>query len=582
MANTISTKIAIEGEKEYKKSIKEITQETKTLDAKLKEVSSRFDDETEAMDKAKESAELLQKKKEALERELETMQSHLEDVTSAYGDSSIEALKLEEQIAKVETQLNTTNSAIAENESVLSGVESEADSASDALGNVASAESDLADESTSMSSIFGGNIAGMADAVLTADITNILGGVVNGVVAIGEAAIESQRQYYQMIATIASGTGMTGDLNKEFAAAAQDLYASFPDVNNTLNNTAATVANLNTWFGITADQVDDFGGRVLQFSKVTGEDAAGSVEYIAKLMETWGMATDNSEESLNNMSLIMDKLQLAAENMNVPLSSVASNLNDDKVYADALGMSMDDLLGMYMAVEQSGGDLSDVSGTLKKAHDELSKAVDDAENSTMTEKDAWAEVKKAMEDSDSTTDALNTQIGDLGITLDDVFGTNRKAAQVVSRLTEGSASASEFSGLLSNASGEVDRIGAACETNEDKVRSFTRALSNLMTNPKYANNADRVDLGEMAFAKAMYQPYEFHGRQTITVGEAGPEVLVGKGMFDNLVAGATTNNYGGASISMNIYGSDGMSVNELARAVSEQLSREVERSRAAR
>lgn len=576
MANTISTKIQIEGEKEYKQSIKNINQETKTLDAQIKEVASRFDEETDAMEKAKETTDLLQQKKQALEKELELMQTHLEDVTDAYGDGSMEALKLEEQIAKVETQLNNTNSALSENQSVLDGVDDSADGAVDSLQDVADAESDVGTESTSMSSIFGGSIASMADTIMTADITNIIGGVVDMVVAIGTAAIEAQRQYEEMIGTIGSKTGMTGELARDFVVAAQNLYASFPDANASLEDITNTVANLNTWFGINADQVDEWGTRMLTFSKVTGEDAAGAVETLAKTMATWDIDVDNSSESLAAMNLVMDKLQVASENCNVSVSTMADSLRNDKAYADELGISMDDLLGMYVAVERSGGDLSEVSASLKTAYDKLKTATEGNEESQMSMKDAWKEVSEIMEDSDDTTDALNTQIGDLGITLEDVFGGGKKAAKIVDRFTEGGASAAVFTAQISSSRGEIDKLGIAATTTEDKVARLTRTMKNYFTNARYPSNGDYVDLGEGAFAKAMHQPYIFSGRQSITVGEAGPEVLVGKGYFDSLLAGATTNNYEGASVNVNVYGAVGQDVSELAALVSEEIGNAVD------
>lgn len=67
--------------------------------------------------------------------------------------------------------------------------------------------------------------------------------------------------------------------------------------------------------------------------------------------------------------------------------------------------------------------------------------------------------------------------------------------------------------------------------------------------------------------KALENPYMFSGATLFGAGEAGDEVLYGRRALMRDIAQAV----GGGSIIMNVYGSDNMSVNDLANAVEQKL-----------
>lgn len=69
------------------------------------------------------------------------------------------------------------------------------------------------------------------------------------------------------------------------------------------------------------------------------------------------------------------------------------------------------------------------------------------------------------------------------------------------------------------------------------------------------------------YAKAMRSPYLFTSATGIVAGEAGDELLYGKKALLRDIAAATN----GGGITINVYGSDNMSVNELAAAVEQRL-----------
>ena len=80
--------------------------------------------------------------------------------------------------------------------------------------------------------------------------------------------------------------------------------------------------------------------------------------------------------------------------------------------------------------------------------------------------------------------------------------------------------------------------------------------------------------------KAMQNPYLFGNATLFGAGEAGDEVLYGRKALMRDISEVVGNN-GGGQIIMNVYGSDGMSVNELASAVEHKLIQAQKRRTAA-
>ena len=72
------------------------------------------------------------------------------------------------------------------------------------------------------------------------------------------------------------------------------------------------------------------------------------------------------------------------------------------------------------------------------------------------------------------------------------------------------------------------------------------------------------------YKKAMENPYLFSNATLFGAGESGDEMLYGRKALLRDISEAVGNS-GGGQIVMNVYGSEGMSVNELANAVERKL-----------
>lgn len=114
MAADISVKVGVDGEREFKKSMQDIVQTSKTLASEMKLVESGFDKNTSAQKKAKAQAEVLTKQIENQQKQVDLLRDRYEKSVKATGENSKESLKLKESLNKAETQLNNYNHKLEE------------------------------------------------------------------------------------------------------------------------------------------------------------------------------------------------------------------------------------------------------------------------------------------------------------------------------------------------------------------------------------------------------------------------------------------------------------------------------------
>ena len=86
--NDVGIKLKIEGEKEYKQSLKNIIASQKEWESEIKAVDSALESEASQEDKNRKKGELLEKQIESQEKKLVLMKDQLVKVEDAYGADS--------------------------------------------------------------------------------------------------------------------------------------------------------------------------------------------------------------------------------------------------------------------------------------------------------------------------------------------------------------------------------------------------------------------------------------------------------------------------------------------------------------
>lgn len=525
MSVSIGPKIGIDGEREYRNQIKNIIQETKTLDKQMGALESSFDDATDEMKKHEKALDLLEQKQAALTEGVEKMRDMVEQASEKYGEGATETLKWEAALADAEKALNETNTEIEnqqkaieelnsplgqltqeisdqqselealkdeyvdaflagdtercnelageienlsgslrDNQQAMADAKAEADGFDqtiDKVDEVADAEGKVADGSEKMAGAFGGSMMSMAESIATGNVADLVGEIVDKVMDLAESAVEVQAKFEDAGATVAYGTGLTGEALEELQGHAENAWAAVADKNASVDDFSAIIANLNTRLGLTGDEAEAATVVFGKFSKVTGENGAKAVNQVVDTMKKWGMVTGDAETDIATMTTMLEEMTVAVQSTDASSSEYLSNLAKQSQTFDALGLSMEDTLALMMEYEDAGGAVSDFSTATTKALSKLSEETDDVGGSFQTMMDM-------MRQSGDASEIMQQQIGDTGLTIEDVFG-QRRAQQIIGTFQAMNQSTNDWSGSLQNAAGSLGSTYDASLTAEDGV-----------------------------------------------------------------------------------------------------------------
>lgn len=204
-ANTIKNTIILEGEKQYKKSMADITNALKESKSAQRAAAAEFKASGEDMRQAAAYSEALADTYSVQSRQLDEMERHLKDVEEKYGTNSREAMQLRTKINNVRTEMAKTQIAMQQMETQMDGL---ADGGGDAARGM-DAMADAAHEATNDVDALAESIA---DAVGRKTIEFVIGGAALDKLKDGlkaavsfaiDEAVDGQKEY----GFIQSGTG---------------------------------------------------------------------------------------------------------------------------------------------------------------------------------------------------------------------------------------------------------------------------------------------------------------------------------------------------------------------------------------
>ena len=144
---TISTKIKLDGEAEYKQRISEINAALGTLDSKIKLLNTTYSENENSIKGLTEINEVLNQKILTQREKVEQLQEMLQKSAKAYGISDTTTQKYQQQLNNAEAALVKMERALADNTSKLEAAGGAADNFSDGLKDLAERTGEEAEQS---------------------------------------------------------------------------------------------------------------------------------------------------------------------------------------------------------------------------------------------------------------------------------------------------------------------------------------------------------------------------------------------------------------------------------------------------
>ena len=225
---TITTRLALDGEKEFKKEMSEVNSHIKTLKSEMELAEAQFKGQANTVEALTEKDRILRREIEQQQEKVRALQQAVEDASEAYGDADKKTDGYRQSLNRAQKELIEMNRELRETDEYLD----EARNSSDGFAKSIDGFGKQVDVFDDLKGSFG-------------ELKNMLvgGAVVTGIKEVTEAVFEleeSTREYRQIMGTLEISSRAAGYSAEETKEAYDRLYGVLGDT----QATATTIANL--------------------------------------------------------------------------------------------------------------------------------------------------------------------------------------------------------------------------------------------------------------------------------------------------------------------------------------------------
>lgn len=304
---TISTKIKLDGEAEYKQRISEINAALGTLDSKIKLLNTTYSENENSIKGLTEINEVLNQKILTQREKVEQLQEMLQKSAKAYGISDTTTQKYQQQLNNAEAALVKMERALADNTSKLEAAGGAADNFSDGLKDLAERTGEEAEQSMgNLGDVVNGltsklgiqlpdSMKSSMNAMGSLDASSLA--LAGGFAAVAAAIVKAEKAMISMtkesaafadnIITLSMQTGQSTQQLQEFAYASElidvsvdTLQGSLTKLTNNMQDTMNGTGNAKASFEALGVSVTNADGSMRSANDVFYEtiDALGQVK----------------------------------------------------------------------------------------------------------------------------------------------------------------------------------------------------------------------------------------------------------------------------------------------------------------
>lgn len=287
MAYDIGPKIGIEGEAEFRRSIRQINDAYKTMRTEMETVTSAFEKNDKSQEALTEQNKVLNKQIDLQKQKLKEVTSVLEKCKSEYGETDSKTLAWQRTVNKTETELNKLESQLESNNRALQTNKNKWEEAAKGIDNFSEKAGKIGDK---MAGVGGKMTAGITLPVIGA----------------GVAATKMASDYEEALNKTDVAFGDSSQRVKDFADTTLD---NFGIARGSTLDMAALFGDMATSMGLTTDAAADMGielvgraGDLASFKNIGLEQAQTALA---------GIFTGETE-SLKTLGVVMTETNLDA------------------------------------------------------------------------------------------------------------------------------------------------------------------------------------------------------------------------------------------------------------------------------
>lgn len=278
------------------------------------------------------------------------------------------------------------------------------------------------------------------------------GKVVAAIAAATAALTKFGQAMHEARAEIAKGTGAVGD---DLVKMQDTLHATLiSGVGRDVTEVAGMIADLNTRFGATGEELVELTGLFDQFSNATGEDTRNSINEIADVVAKWGIETEQ-------MSPLLDELTVASQMSGASIGELTGGLKTGQAVFSQFGMSATDSIALISSLAKNGIESSTAINSLRFA---LNKFADEGVGA----QEGLEKTIEAIQSATTETEALSIA--------SETFGA-KNGAEMVKVLSSGAMAADAFKEAIMNAGGAVSATSDATRNSASAIDDLKSILT---------------------------------------------------------------------------------------------------------
>lgn len=307
-AYDIGPRIGIEGEKEFKNSIKAIDSEIRALQNQLRTLSKEYDENdrsvegvtkkqqalTKAIGATQDKIKLLTSQYDKQYQELKRLETALDSARQLHGENSEEALKAESALAKQATEVNNLESRLQTAKGQLATFSQELEN----TGNRATLAGDKIQSAGDKLEAVGGKLSSAGN-TLTAAVTAPL-------LAAGGAAIVMASDYEESLNKVDVAFGDSAERVKEFAQTTVDSYGI---AEGTALDMAALFGDMATSMKVPREEAAEMSERLVGLAGDLASFKNISLDQVGTALKS---IFTGETESLKELGVVMTEANLDA------------------------------------------------------------------------------------------------------------------------------------------------------------------------------------------------------------------------------------------------------------------------------
>ena len=217
MASSFGGSVKLTGETEYRKALKDITNNLKVLNSEMKTITSQYDRNDKSVSNLSQQNEVLNKKIKEQEKVVKTLENALASAKEETGENSDTTKKWQIELNNAQSNLNKLQRELKSNNDTLDQQEKALQEVEDELKDYAEATDKAGQGSLSLGDIIKGNI--ISEGIITGvrALSNAMIQMGQALVGVGKQAFESYAQYEQLVGGVETLFKDSADLVIKYA-----------------------------------------------------------------------------------------------------------------------------------------------------------------------------------------------------------------------------------------------------------------------------------------------------------------------------------------------------------------------------